>query len=59
MGDGDPLDTTREIGLPICLVARHRLDSGTLICSEITIPAEPLEYRHGELRIAVLNLGID
>ena len=63
MLDGDALDTAREIKRPadrVDLLLVEFADPGnhrTLLHGQILIPAKTLEHAHGELRIAVLDLG--
>jgi hypothetical protein len=57
---GDALDAAREVDRPgdgAHIIAADLLDGGELGLGEVLVPAQPLEHRVGELRIAVLDLG--
>ena len=58
MLDGHTLDAAGQVGFPVGLRACHRINAGTFLGCEVFIPAQVHQHLHGELRVAVLNVGI-
>ncbi len=59
MLDRHPLDAARKVGLPVGLVAGDLRNDAPFRRGQVLVPTELLEHGHRELRIAVLDLGID
>ena len=57
--DRDPLDAAREVGLPVGLRTRNSVDCCAFVVRQVAVPAEVHQHLHGELGVAVLDLGID